>query len=75
MGQQWYTWGMPRKFELDADGDPIVPLDDDAENWMAQDRLEKLQARGWKGTVAEYVDTVERLGGADPLEQGITSAQ
>lgn len=45
-----------------------VTLDDDGENWMAQHRLEQLRARGWQGTVLEYIQTWEALD-ADPLEQ------
>jgi hypothetical protein len=45
-----------------------VPLDDDAENWMAEHRLEQLRARGWTGSVAEYIEEWERLD-ADPLGQ------
>lgn len=47
----------------------IAPLDPKAENWMAEHRLERLQARGWQGTLDEYLAATERLGGADPLEQ------
>ena len=49
-------------------GIPVIELDDDSENWMQQHRLEKLRARGWQGTVGEYMEAFDRLGG-DPLEQ------
>jgi len=55
--------------EIDPEtGEEIVGLDDEAENWMQQHRLEQLRARGWTGTVLEYVETWDRID-ADPLEQ------
>jgi hypothetical protein len=48
-------------------GEVTVTLGDDGENWMAEHRLELLRARGWLGTLREYIDTWERLDG-DPLE-------
>jgi hypothetical protein len=52
----------------EADGSVRVTLDEDGENWMAEHRLEQLRARGWKGSVMDYLDEFERIGG-DPLEQ------
>lgn len=51
-----------------GDEDYSVPFDDAAENWMSDYRLEQLQAKGWTGSVAEYIAEWERLN-ADPLEQ------
>lgn len=49
-------------------GRVTIPVNDAAENWMARGRLEQLRKRGWEGTVFEYVEEYDRLGG-DPLEQ------
>jgi hypothetical protein len=57
-----------RSMERNADGIPIVALDDDGENWMQQYRLERLRARGWTGTVREWVKLCNELG-SDPLKQ------
>lgn len=35
--------------------------------WMAEVRLQRLRAAGWKGTLAEYVEAADRLG-HDPLQ-------
>lgn len=48
----------------------VVELDDDSENWMQQNRAEKLAAMGWKGTVGEYMEAFDKLG-HDPLQDGI----
>jgi hypothetical protein len=69
--QARFTDTAKRKSEVIVDpltGDVTVTLDDDGENWMQQGRLEQLRARGWQGTVTEYVQTWDRIG-ADPLEQ------
>lgn len=50
------------------DAELLVPLDNDAENWMQQHRLAQLRARGWTGSTSEWIDECERLG-SDPLEQ------
>lgn len=42
-------------------------LDDENENWMATVRQKKLKARGWIGTLAEWIKAYELLS-ADPLE-------
>jgi hypothetical protein len=63
------------KVTLADDGVPVIPFDADGENWLATVRLNKLRARGWRGSFDEYARLHILLDG-DPLAQTppITSA-